>query len=88
VLPPQGLYTPEAEFSDEARRAKFQGSVTVQCIVDAQGHVQNPRVIHDPGMGLGEKALETVKTWRFKPGTLNGKPVAVWITAEVDFTIY
>ena len=88
VSAPIALYTPEAEFSEEARRNKYQGNVDVNCIVDANGNVQLPHVVRDPGMGLAEKALEAVRTYRFKPGMLNGKPVAVRITVEVGFTIY
>ncbi len=85
---PVPIYTPEAEFSDEARRAKYQGAVDVNVIVDANGNVQNPHVVRDPGMGLAQKALDAVKTYRFKPAMKDGKPVAVRLTVEVGFTIY
>jgi len=88
VSAPVGIYTPEAEFSDEARRAKYQGDVDVICIVGADGLVHNPHVQRDPGMGLAQKALDTVKTYRFKPAMKDGKPVAVRIIVEVGFTIY
>ncbi len=55
VSAPVTLFEPEAEFSDEARRAKYQGEVMVQIIVDAQGHPQNAHVIRPIGMGLDEK---------------------------------
>jgi TonB family protein len=83
-----GIYEPEAEFSDEARRAKYQGEVDVRVIVGADGLVKTAQVITNPGMGLGEKALEAVKQYKFKPAMKDGKPVAVYCTIEVGFTIY
>jgi protein TonB len=88
VSAPQILYGPEAEFSDEARRAKYQGGVDVDIIVGADGLVKYSRVVRDPGMGLAQKALEAVRTYRFKPSMKDGKPVAVHVTIEVEFTIY
>lgn len=88
VSPPQIIYQPEAEFSDEARRAKFQGQCVVEVVVDARGLPQNPRVVQHLGMGLDEKALEAVRQYRFKPAKLNGHPVPVDIDVVVDFHIY
>jgi TonB family protein len=80
---------PEAEFSDEARRAKYQGVCIVGMIVDAQGNPQNVHVIRTLGMGLDEKAMEAVRKYKFKPAMKDGKtPVAVMITVEVDFHLY
>ena len=58
VSAPVPIFTPEAEFSDEARRAKYQGVCLISLIVDAQGNPQNPRVVRPLGMGLDEKELE------------------------------
>lgn len=88
VSAPVILYGPEAPFSDEARRAKYQSDVSVDIVVGADGLVHAARLVRDPGMGLGESALNTVKTYRFKPSMKDGKPVAVRVTVEVGFTIY
>jgi periplasmic protein TonB len=89
VSAPQALNSVEAEFSDEARRAKYQGVVLISMIVDANGMPQNPRVVRPLGMGLDEKALEAVRKYRFKPAMKDGKtPVPVMITVEVNFRLY
>jgi protein TonB len=62
--------------------------VMVQIIVDAQGNVQSPRVVRPLGMGLDEKALEAVMKYKFKPGTKDGKPVAVYMTVAINFRLY
>lgn len=85
---PIPLFSPEAEFSDEARRAKYQGICAISIIVDAHGYPQNPRVVRSLGMGLDEKALEAVARYRFKPALKNGKPVPALITVEVNFRLY
>jgi TonB family protein len=89
VSAPVALNSVEAEFSDEARRAKYQGVVLISMIVDANGMPQNPRVVRPLGMGLDEKALEAVRKYRFKPAMKEGKtPVPVMITVEVNFRLY
>ena len=89
VSAPVPLNSVEAEFSDEARRAKYQGVCLISLIVDAQGNPQNPRVIRTLGMGLDEKALEAVRKYKFKPAMKDGKtPVPVMITVEVNFRLY
>ncbi len=89
ISAPVALVQPEAEFSDEARRAKYQGVCLISLIVDAQGNPQNPRVVRTLGMGLDEKALAAVRQYKFKPAMKDGKtPVPVQITVEVNFRLY
>jgi periplasmic protein TonB len=88
VSPPQVIYSVDPEFSDEARRAKYQGVCVVAIIVDAQGNPQRIQVVRHLGMGLDEKAVEAVKQYKFKPAMLQGKPVPVEVNIEVNFRIY
>jgi protein TonB len=88
VSAPQLIFSPDPEFSDEARRAKYQGVCVVSLIVDAQGNPQRVAVVRHLGMGLDEKAVEAVKQYKFKPATLQGKPVPVEVNIEVNFRIY
>ncbi|HTW32262.1 MAG TPA: energy transducer TonB [Candidatus Sulfotelmatobacter sp.] len=86
--PPRAIYSPEPEFSEEARKAKYQGVCTLGVIVDASGHPTNIRVLNSLGMGLDEKAIEAVKNWRFEPAMKDGHPVRFEIAVEVDFHLY
>jgi TonB family protein len=88
VSDPTLVYSIEPEFSDEARKARYQGSVLVSLIVGADGLPKNPHVIRQLGMGLDDKAIEAVKQYRFKPAMKDGKPVPVQIAVEVSFHIY
>jgi periplasmic protein TonB len=85
VLAPTLVFAPEPEFSDEARRQKYQGVCIMSVIVDTHGNPQNIHVTRSLGMGLDEKAMEAVRRYKFKPGTKDGKPVPVRIQVEVDF---
>ena len=75
-------FAPDPEFSDEARRAKYQGVCVVSLIVDAQGNPQRVQVVRHLGMGLDEKAVEAVRQYKFKPATLQGKPVPVEVISK------
>jgi TonB family protein len=88
VSAPQLIYSVEPEFSDEARRAKYQGLCVVSLIVDAQGNPQHIQTARALGMGLDEKAIEAVKQYKFKPAYYHGHPVAVMLNVEVNFNIY
>jgi TonB family protein len=88
VTPPRPIYSPDPEFSEEARKAKYQGTCTLMIVVSADGHPINIRVVNSLGMGLDEKAIETVRTWRFEPGQKDGHPVNVEMAVEVDFHLY
>ena len=85
---PACLYCPDPQYSEEARKSKFQGSVLLQIIVTADGRASDIQVIKGPGLGLEEKAVEAVKQWRFKPALgPNGKPVPTQIPVEVNFRL-
>jgi TonB family protein len=87
VSAPSVLYKVEPEYSEEARKAKFQGTVLLAIIVDPSGKARDIRVIRPLGLGLDEKAIEAVMKWRFKPGLKDGSAVAVQATVEVNFRL-
>jgi len=88
VSAPIPIFEPEAEFSEEARKAKMSGIVMVDLIVDEKGNVTRAHVLQGLGMGLDEKALEAVRQYKFKPAMENGKPVKVEVNVEVNFQIF
>jgi TonB family protein len=87
VSAPIPIYKPEPEYSEEARKAKFQGTVMLAIVVDVDGKAKNIQVVRSLGMGLDEKAVEAVAKWRFKPGSKDGKPVPVKANVEVNFRL-
>jgi protein TonB len=88
VSAPKALDTPDPEYSEEARKAKYQGTVILWLIVDQGGHPQNVKVARSLGMGLDQKAIDAVRRWKFEPAMKDGKPVAVQINVEVNFRLY
>ena len=87
VSAPILLFKKEPEYSEEARKAKYQGTVVLSIEVDPSGRAVNPRVLRSLGLGLDEKAVEAVRQWKFKPGYKDGKPVTVAATIEVNFRL-
>jgi periplasmic protein TonB len=75
----------EPEYSEEARKAKWQGTVKLAVVVDETGHARDIKVEKSLGLGLDQKAIEAVEKWLFKPGMKDGKPVSVYATIEVTF---
>jgi periplasmic protein TonB len=88
VSAPIPIYKPDPEFSEEARKAKYQGTCTLGMVVGVDGRPTQIHVLSSLGMGLDEKAIEAVKNWKFEPGKKDGHPVATVIAVEVDFHLY
>ncbi len=87
VTAPSLVFKVEPEYSEEARKAKFQGTVVLYCEVTENGICRNVKVLRALGLGLDEKAIEAVRKWKFRPGVKNGKPVTVAATIEVNFRL-
>ena len=87
VSAPSLIRKVEPEYSEEARAAKFQGTVLLYTEITPDGTAANIRVARSLGLGLDEKAIQAVKQWKFKPGEKDGKPVTVAATIEVNFRL-
>ena len=87
VSPPSILFKVEPEYSEEARKAKFQGEVVLQVTVDEKGNPRDIKIIRPLGLGLDQKAIEAVEKWRFTPGKKDGKPVPVYAQISVNFRL-
>ena len=88
VTAPRLIYGPEPEFSEEARKAKYQGTVVLRLVVGPDGRTHDVRVQQSLGMGLDEKAIEAIRQWKFEPSRKDGSPVAVEVDVEVNFHLY
>lgn len=87
VSAPMVLVKVDPEYSEEARKAKFSGTVYLMVIVDSEGRARDVRVTKSLGMGLDEKAIEAVQKWKFRPGMRNGVAVNVRAQIEVNFRL-
>ena len=88
ISAPAVIHSVEAKYTDEARRADYQGACLISLTVDAKGHPVNVHVVRALGMGLDEKAMEAIRQYKFRPAMKDGKtPVPVMITIEVNFRL-
>lgn len=87
VTKPIVIYSVAPEYTREARAAKFSGDVEVYLWVDKDGRTSHLKVVKGSGMGLDERAVKAVSQYRFKPATLDGKPVPVDLYIDVKFSI-
>lgn len=88
VSAPVLIHSAEPEFTEQARQSNYQGTVSIQLIVDSQGNPQDVHVARHLGMGLDEKAIAAVRQYRFRPAMYQGHPVAVQMIVEVDFRLH
>jgi periplasmic protein TonB len=84
---PQIVHQVQPRYTELARRSGVQGTVIVEAVIDEKGSVTNVRVLRGLPMGLDKAAVEAIQQWRFKPATLADKPVKVFFTLTVNFTI-
>jgi TonB family protein len=87
VSQPVPIYRPDPDYSEEARKAKYQGTVILAIVVDEKGNPRDIRVVKPLGLGLDQKAIEAVDKWRFRPGMKDGHPVKVMAQIEVNFRL-
>ncbi|HUL33860.1 MAG TPA: energy transducer TonB [Candidatus Eisenbacteria bacterium] len=83
------VYCPEPPYTDEARKAKLQGQVTLRVLVGADGRARQIRIVRGLGLGLDESALQTIRGWKFAPAKdARRQPVASWVTIETRFQLF
>ncbi len=75
------------QYTSDAKDAKIQGTVVLECVVKTDGTVGEIKVTRALEPGLDEEAVKALRQWRFEPGTKDGKPVPVRITLEMTFTL-
>ena len=89
VLPPRLVRDVKPSYTANAMRAKIQGEVLLQAVVQPDGRVGDVRILRslDPKHGLDDQAVRTVRQWEFQPGTRQGEPVPVAVTVAIAFTL-
>jgi protein TonB len=87
VKAPVKVHAPDPRYTSPAQAARVEGVVIVEAVIDKRGRVTSTKILKDLPMGLGAAAQNAVKTWRFKPATLNGKPVDVYYNLTVNFEL-
>jgi protein TonB len=89
VTGPDLIHRTPPQYSAEAMRAKVQGVAVLSGVVGVDGTLHDIRVVRslDAAFGLDQEAIACVRQWRFRPGTRQGKPVAVYVTIEVAFNL-
>jgi protein TonB len=87
--PPEQIAQVRPGYTEEARKNNVVGIVRLQAVVRKDGSVDSFKIVKRLGYGLDEAAIETIKTkWRFKPATLEGKPVDFRVLLEISFNLY
>lgn len=87
VSPPSVVSRVEPQYSEEARKARYQGTVVLEAIVRRDGTVDILRVVRSLGFGLDENAIDALKKWKFRPGMKGGVAVDVALNIEVNFNL-
>ena len=84
----RAIYTPQPDYTDEARRARREGTCVVDFIVGLDGKPRNIVVTKKLGMGLDEKAIEAVSKWKFEPARTNGRPALTHMSLSLQFKLF
>jgi TonB family protein len=88
-MTPRVLREVKPQYTSDAMRARIQGVVLLECVVQPNGVCTEIQVVRslDPTFGLDQEAIEALQQWRFEPGTRLGQPVPVLVTVELAFTL-
>jgi TonB family protein len=88
VTSPRAIYAPSPEYTEAARKIRFQGTCLLSLIVGPDGQARDIKVIGALGKGLDAKAVEAVRKWKFQPAMRDGEAVAVLMEVETQFHLY
>lgn len=87
VVQPVLIHKVQPEYPEIARKARIQGVVILEAIITKEGNVENVKVLRRLHPILDQAAVNSVQQWHYKPATLNGRPVKVYSTVTVKFTL-
>lgn len=88
MTPPRAIYSPQPEYTEEARAAKREGNCVLSLLVGLDGKPSNIVVSKKLGMGLDQKAVEAVRKWKFEPARQNGRPILGRLTLTISFKLF
>jgi TonB family protein len=87
IDPPKALHRIQPQYTEAARRIRFEGAVVLSLLIDTDGRVTDINVLSGIPFGLTENAVAAVQQWLFEPCTYNGNPVSVRMILTVHFRI-
>ena len=82
------LSTPDPEYTETARKKKIQGTVVVAVALNAQGTIDDIKVVRSLEPSLDQSSVNAVRQWKFAPATKDGQPVAVQFEIETTYRTY
>jgi TonB family protein len=85
---PEVLMSVDGAYTEEARKKRLSGAVTMKVVVGSDGRIHDARISQGMGSGLDENALQVIRMWRFKPAMQGGQPIARPATIAMNFKIY
>jgi protein TonB len=85
---PTCIHCPNPDYNDEARKARFQGNLKFDVVVDELGRAKRIAVIRGDENGLTARAIDAIRGWKFKPAMRNGQAVTVCVPIEVVFRLF
>jgi protein TonB len=89
TYPVKCVYCPDPEYTEEARKGKLQGTVTLRVLVTAEGRAGRVKIIKGLGLGLDERAMDAVRQWRFEPARDAGRrAIPEWVTVETTYRLF
>jgi protein TonB len=80
------IHHPQPVYPPIARSARVQGTVVLNALISRTGKVTDVKVVSGPPM-LRQSAIDAVRTWQYKPYTLNNEPVEINTTVNVVFSL-
>lgn len=87
IAAPERVHYVKPLYNEIARRARIEGLVIIKAVIDESGGVIDLDVLKSLPMGLAEEAVKAVEQWRYRPSTVDGRPVKVVLTVSVNFQL-
>jgi len=88
VSAPHLTFDPEPEYSEAARKLTYQGTVVLSLVLDPAGTARDLQITKAVGLGLDERAIDAVRTWKLVPAMKDGVAVPVALNVQVNFRLY